>query len=216
MKKFILDLLKTKFEGVSEDVLEGLAAKLAKTATTEEQATTSVEGVTIQKVIESYTDRRVTQSVATAVENYKKNNPQPEPPKPNDADDKGNAQQDETLKALLDKFAKLEGQMMQMNAEKVESGRRQQLNTLIEKLPKSMQSVYGHINLKEMDEEKFEAFKDSVKTDVETTLSELKANGATIQTPYQNTGQGSEELTEAQIALITRRSGSTEDGKQPF
>lgn len=216
MKKFILDLLKTKFEGVSEDVLEGMAAKLAKTATTEEQATTSVEGVTIQKVIESYTDRRVTQSVATAVENYKKNNPQPEPPKLNDADDKGNAQQDETLKALLDKFAKLEGQMMQMNAEKVESGRRQQLNTLIEKLPKSMQSVYGHINLKEMDEEKFEAFKDSVKTDVETTLSELKANGATIQTPYQNTGQGSEELTEAQIALITRRSGSTEDGKQPF
>lgn len=216
MKKFILDLLKTKFEGVSEDVLEGMAAKLAKTATTEEQATTSVEGVTIQKVIESYTDRRVTQSVATAVENYKKNNPQPEPPKPNDADDKGNAQQDETLKALLDKFAKLEGQMMQMNAEKVENGRRQQLNTLIEKLPKSMQSVYGHINLKEMDEEKFEAFKDSVKTDVETTLSELKASGATIQTPYQNTGQGNDELTEAQIALITRRSGSTEDGKQPF
>lgn len=216
MKKFILDLLKTKFEGVSEDVLEGMAAKLAKTATTEEQATTSVEGVTIQKVIESYTDRRVTQSVATAVENYKKNNPQPEPPKPNDTDDKGNAQQDETLNALLDKFAKLEGQMMQMNAEKVENGRRQQLNTLIEKLPKSMQSVYGHINLKEMDEEKFEAFKDSVKTDVETTLSELKANGATIQTPYQNTGQGNDELTEAQIALITRRSGSTEDGKQPF
>ena len=216
MKKFILDLLKTKFEGVSEDVLEGMAAKLAKTATTEEQATTSVEGVTIQKVIESYTDRRVTQSVATAVENYKKNNPQPEPQKPNDTGDNGNTQQDETLKALLDKFAKLEGQMMQMNAEKVENGRRQQLNTLIEKLPKSMQSVYGHINLKEMDEEKFEAFKDSVKTDVETTLSELKANGATIQTPYQNTGQGNEELTEAQIALITRRSGSTEDGKQPF
>ncbi len=216
MKKFILDLLKTKFEGVSEDVLEGMAAKLAKTATTEEQATTSVEGVTIQKVIESYTDRRVTQSVATAVENYKKNNPQPEPPKPNDTGDNGNTQQDETLKALLDKFAKLEGQMMQMNAEKVENGRRQQLNTLIEKLPKSMQSVYGHINLKEMDEEKFEAFKDSVKTDVETTLSELKANGATIQSPYQNTGHGNDELTEAQIALITRRSGSTEDGKQPF
>lgn len=216
MKKFILDLLKTKFEGVSEDVLEGMAAKLAKTATTEEQATTSVEGITIQKVIESYTDRRVTQSVATAVENYKKNNPQPEPQKPNDTGDNGNTQQDETLKALLDKFAKLEGQMMQMNAEKVENGRRQQLNTLIEKLPKSMQSVYGHINLKEMDEEKFEAFKDSVKTDVETTLSELKANGATIQSPYQNTGHGNDELTEAQIALITRRSGSTEDGKQPF
>lgn len=223
MKKFILDLLKTKFEGVSEDVLEGMAAKLAKTAITEEQAKTSVEGVTIQKVIESYADRRVTQSVATAVENYKKNNPQPEPPKPNDANDNGNskdgnnnAQQNEAFQALLDKFAKLEGQMMQMNAEKIENGRRQQLNTLIEKLPKSMQSVYGHINLKEMDEEKFEAFKDSVKTDVETTLSELKANGAIIQSPYQNTGHGNEELTEAQIALITRRSGTTEDGAQPF
>nr|DAJ68884.1 MAG TPA: hypothetical protein [Caudoviricetes sp.] len=215
MKKFILDLLKTKFEGVSEDVLEGMAAKLAKTATTEEQATTSVEGVTIQKVIESYADRRATQSATTAVENYKKNNPQPKPNEPTDPQEPKDPRE-EALNKLLDRVEQLQGQMQAMSEEKVESGRRAQLNSLIEKLPASMQQIYSHINLKDMDDEKFEAFKESVKTDVDSTLSMFKSNGATIQTPYNNTGTGSKELTKEQIEAINNRGGVVKDGEQPF
>lgn len=215
MKKFILDLLKTKFEGVSEDVLEGMAAKLAKTATTEEQATTSVEGVTIQKIIESYADRRATQSATTAVENYKKNNPQPKPNEPKDPQEPKDPRE-EAFNKLLDRVEQLQGQMQAMNEEKVESGRRAQLNSLIEKLPASMQKVYSHINLKDMDDEKFETFKETVKTDVDSTLSMFKANGATIQTPYNNTGKDSKELTEEQIKAINNRGGVVNDGEQPF
>lgn len=215
MKKFILDLLKTKFEGVSEDVLEGMAAKLAKTATTEEQATTSVEGVTIQKIIESYADRRATQSATTAVENYKKNNPQPKPNEPKEPQEPTDPRE-EVFNKLLERVEQLQGQMQAMSEEKVESGRRAQLNSLIEKLPASMQQVYSHINLKDMDDEKFETFKESVKTDVDSTLSMFKTNGATIQTPYNNTGAGSKELTKEQIEAINNRGGVIKDGEQPF
>lgn len=215
MKKFILDLLKTKFEGVSEDVLEGMAAKLAKSVANEEEAKTSVEGVTIQKIIESYAGRRATQSATTAVENYKKNNPQPKPNEPKEPQEPTDPRE-EVFNKLLERVEQLQGQMQAMSEEKVESGRRAQLNSLIEKLPASMQQVYSHINLKDMDDEKFETFKESVKTDVDSTLSMFKANGATIQTPYNNTGKDSKELTEEQIKAINNRGGVVNDGEQPF
>lgn len=215
MKKFILDLLKTKFEGVSEDVLEGMAAKLAKSVANEEEAKTSVEGVTIQKIIESYADLRATQSATTAVENYKKNNPQPKPNEPKEPQEPTDPRE-EVFNKLLERVEQLQGQMQAMSEEKVESGRRAQLNSLIEKLPASMQQVYSHINLKDMDDEKFEAFKETVKTDVDSTLSMFKANGATIQTPYNNTGKDSKELTEEQIKAINNRGGVVNDGEQPF
>ena len=44
MKEKILSALKTKFQGVSADILDRIATMLAKTATTEEQVTTAVEG----------------------------------------------------------------------------------------------------------------------------------------------------------------------------
>lgn len=72
MKTKILELLKTKFTGVQESVLSRIADKLAKTALTDEQATTAVEGVTIQTVIDSYADSRVGEATNTAVSNYEK------------------------------------------------------------------------------------------------------------------------------------------------
>ncbi len=72
MKKEILALLITKFVGVSEQVLSRIADKLAKTATTSELVTTAVEGVTLQNVIDSYTDSRATEATNSAVGNYEK------------------------------------------------------------------------------------------------------------------------------------------------
>ena len=56
MREHILSALKTKFPGVGADILDRIAAMLAKTATTEEQVTTAVEGVTEEliNVIEGY------------------------------------------------------------------------------------------------------------------------------------------------------------------
>lgn len=70
MRQQILDALKAKFSGVSEKILGRIADKLAKTATTAEQVTTAVEGVTFQQVLESYGDSRATEAQQTAVHNY--------------------------------------------------------------------------------------------------------------------------------------------------
>ena len=72
MKEKILAALKAKFQGVNADILDRIAAMLAKTVTTEDQVTASVEGVTKDyiDVIEAYGDSRATEATQTAVGNY--------------------------------------------------------------------------------------------------------------------------------------------------
>ena len=72
MKAQLLALLIAKFMGVSEQILSRIADRLAKTATTEDQVTTAVEGVTLQSVIDSYADGRATDATNTAISNYEK------------------------------------------------------------------------------------------------------------------------------------------------
>lgn len=63
--KFILDELKKKFEGVDEKVLNRIARNALKTVKTEDEATQFVEDYTIQQVIDSYSDSRVTESISS-------------------------------------------------------------------------------------------------------------------------------------------------------
>ena len=72
LRKFILDALRKKFEGVDEKVLNRIARAAAKTVKTEEEATQFVEDYTIQQVIDSYTDSRVNEASENAVKNYEK------------------------------------------------------------------------------------------------------------------------------------------------
>ena len=72
LRKFILDALRKKFEGVDEKVLNRIARSAAKTVKTEEEATQFVEDYTIQQVIDSYTDSRVNEARETAVQSYEK------------------------------------------------------------------------------------------------------------------------------------------------
>ena len=72
MKEKILELLKTKFVGVSETTLSRMAEKAAKTATTEELVTTYLDGVSFQNVIDSEADYRATKATQTSIDNYEK------------------------------------------------------------------------------------------------------------------------------------------------
>lgn len=65
LRKFILDALKKKFEGVDEKVLNRIARNAAKTVKSEDEATQFVEDYTIQQVIDSYSDSRVTESISS-------------------------------------------------------------------------------------------------------------------------------------------------------
>ncbi len=68
MKQKIIDALVTKF-GIDAKMVEGIAEKLSKTVTTEEEVTTAVEGVTFQQVLESYADKRANEASETARKN---------------------------------------------------------------------------------------------------------------------------------------------------
>lgn len=65
VRKFILDALKQKFSGVDEKVLNRIARIASKTVKDEDEANAFVEDLTIQQVIDSYTDSRVDESIST-------------------------------------------------------------------------------------------------------------------------------------------------------
>ena len=60
MHKIALDALKTRFQGISEKVLDRIAENIAKTATTAEEVKSTVEEITIQQIIDAEGDRRAT------------------------------------------------------------------------------------------------------------------------------------------------------------
>lgn len=70
LRRLILDGLKKKFEGLDEKVLNRIARIKSKDFKTEEEANKYLEDVTIQEVIDSYTDSRVTESIGTYEKKY--------------------------------------------------------------------------------------------------------------------------------------------------
>lgn len=70
MKKKLLDALKTKFSGVSEVILERIAAKKAEGVTDESKITAIVDGISFQDVLTSYGDYRANEANVSSVRNY--------------------------------------------------------------------------------------------------------------------------------------------------
>lgn len=68
----ILTALQTKFPGVDAKILGRIAKKKAKTATSEDDVKTIVDGITLQQVIDSHADFKATEAQSTAVGNYEK------------------------------------------------------------------------------------------------------------------------------------------------
>lgn len=99
MKEKIFSALKTKFEGIQDAILNRVAEKMSETVTTEEAVATSVEGVTLQNLLDSYADSRATDAAQSAVRNFRqkhgigedgkpmKKEDSPKPPKKGDSGD---------------------------------------------------------------------------------------------------------------------------------
>ena len=217
MKKEILEALTTKFPGVSASILGRIADKLAKTATTAEQVKTAVEGVTIQQVIESYTDSRVTEATNTARENaikdYETRHKLKDGVKITEGEPQPTPQKDETatmLQQLLERIEKME-------ASKLAESRTQQLTTAISKLPENLRKVYERIPVDKYNDEEFSKMMGEITTEVDTLADQLKASGAVTGRPKNNNGEKNKtELTEDQMKAISHREGIPASGEQPF
>jgi hypothetical protein len=200
MKQKIFDALKAKFTGVSDNVLNRIAEKLAKTVTTEDGVQPAVDGVTFQQVIDGEADRRVTEATQTAVTNYEKKHglkdgqkaqegglTDGEDPDKNKQKPTTGANGELTLEAitaaintankpLLDRIAAIE-------TGKVSETRKQKLDTIIGKLPENLRKPYGRINLTEMSEDDFNSFLTETTTEVESVAGDISVKGSVLQPP---------------------------------
>lgn len=231
MKEQILEALRSKFPGRSAMILGRIADKLAKTATTPEQVTTAVEGVTPEliEVIESYGDSRATEASTTAVTNYEakyglREGKPTTPPAPtgegNDNAPKGQA--DESVPAwavsLTERVTALQNELNRRDAERTTTGRRQALEAIYGHLPEPLRKGYERIPLDTLSDDEFTKLSADVTAEVGEIGQAFAAKGAVFSTPSAHHGGAGaqKELTKEQIEEINRRGGKPADGEQPF
>lgn len=231
MKEQILEALRSKFPGRSAVILGRIAEKLAKTATTPEQVTTAVEGVTPEliEVIESYGDSRATEASTTAVTNYEakyglREGKPTTPPAPtgegNDNAPKGQA--DESVPAwavsLTERVTALQSELNRRDAERTTTGRRQALEAIYGHLPEPLRKGYERIPLDTLSDDDFTKLTADVTAEVGEIGQAFAAKGAVFSTPSAHHGGAGtqKELTKEQIEEINRRGGKPADGEQPF
>lgn len=231
MKEQILEALRAKFPGRSAVILGRIADKLAKTATTPEQVTTAVEGVTPEliEVIESYGDSRATEASATAVTNYEakyglREGKPTTPPAPtgegNDNAPKGQADGDVPAwaSALIEQVAQLKDRQNKQDAERTTTGRRQALEAIYGHLPEPLRKGYERISLDTLSDDEFTKLSADVTAEVGEIGQAFAAKGAVFSTPSAHHGGAGaqKELTKEQIEAINHRGGKPADGEQPF
>jgi hypothetical protein len=200
MKEKILNALKAKFEGVSADILDRIATMLAKTATTDEQVSTAVEGVTEELInlIEGYGDSRATGAQKTAVLNYEKKHglkngekvAKGEPviePSPKGEDEQTPA----WAKSLLESNRQLTERLNKMEGERMSASRKAELDSIINRLPENQRKGYQRISVDTMSDEEFAMLKGEVTSEVEDIVKSVGAKGAVFGRPNTNMGKAS-------------------------
>lgn len=233
MKKQILEALKAKFQGVSEAILNRIADKLAKTVTTAEQVATAVEGVTIQQVIESYGDSRATEAQQTAVHNYETKYGLKDGVKVDDGGGSQGGQQGgvQTVQTqqqggdaiptwaqtLIDSNKALTERLNKMDVDRTTATRKQQLQTVIEKLPEKLRKAYERTPADGLTEEQFNTLFSEISSEVEGIVNETHVKGAVFGRPAAQNGRTNQgnELTKEQVEAISHRDNKPADG-QPF
>lgn len=233
MKKQIIEALKAKFQGVSEAILNRIADKLAKTVTTAEQVATAVEGVTIQQVIESYGDSRATEAQQTAVHNYETKYGLKDGVKVDDGGGSQGGQQGgvQTVQTqqqggdaiptwaqtLIDSNKALTERLNKMDVDRTTATRKQQLQTVIEKLPEKLRKAYERTPVDGLTEEQFNTLFSEISSEVEGIVNETHVKGAVFGRPAAQNGRTNQgnELTKEQVEAISHRDNKPADG-QPF
>lgn len=219
MKQQILALLIAKFAGVSGKILDRIATNMAKTATTEELATTAVEGVTIQSVMDNQADYRANEATVNAVSNYENKHglkhglkdgqtmttggeSKNTEPNPNGNDDDTPA----WAKTLLDSNKTLSDRMTAMEGAKVTDSRKQRFDAIIANLPEDQKNPYKRTDINSLSDEEFETLVTDVTTEVGTIEASEKAKGSVFTRPLgggaTSTKEPSSEELNAAVANL--------------
>ena len=215
MKQKAIELLKEKFAGVADAIIERIAAKVATGISDEEALKAAVEKVTFQSVLESYGDSRANEAQQTAVKNYEKKyglkdgKTIEEPSKEDDENKKKQSSGDDVpawAKAIIESNKKLNEELAQMKANKVADGRRAALNKLVERLPESLRKAYGRTNVESLTDEEFDSLTNEVKGEVEQIAGDISAKKTVFGVPLKTAGgtprHGKEATKEETDAVV--------------
>lgn len=222
MHKELLEALKAKFQGVSENILSRIATKLAKTATTEEQVKTSVDELTLQQVIDSYADSRATEATQTAVHHYEQKHSLKNGVKIERVDDikdtqEVGAEMPEWAKTLVESNKQLTERLAAFEAERTTTSRKQRLSEITKRLPESLRKAYERTSVNELSEDEFTSLLEEVGTEVDGIVKETTQKGAVFGRPSAPGGTDtSGTLSEEQQKAIAHREGIPSPEGQPF
>lgn len=211
IKRTALDKLKTKFEGIDEKVLSRIAAKIAKTAKTDEDVAAEVDELTLMDIINSYTDSRVNDAQDKAVKRYKQENgikddEDGDGTKEGDGDGKegtdGNGGtgskggDDDTpayIKALMKSVETLAKEVTSLKAGKTADARKEALDKVLKDASERERKFYekNYARMRFESDEDFNDWLDSVTDDIKDNADGTGGNGGDgTQTTQQTTQQG--------------------------
>lgn len=210
MKQTIIDLLKTKFEGVDESILSRIAdTKAAKAVKTEEEANAYVEGITLSHLLNSYGDIRSTEAQRTAVANYEKKYGIKDGKKVStegDPNTLGTGVDDVDTpawaKKLMEDNAALRKRLDTYDSEKRTSSRREKLNAIIGKLPASQRKGYERTTIDTLSDEEFDSTLEAISTEVDDILKEANTAGLTFGAPRTKSQDTSKEASKAEVDAV--------------
>lgn len=221
----IFEALKAKFTGGNAAVLNRIADKLAKTVTSAEQVTTAVAGITqdFVEMMESYGDARATEAAQTSVRNYeathgiKDGKPvgggqqaqqtttvtttQTANPTAGGASEQSATEK--LLAQLLEQNKQLNERLDRMDSERTTTSRRQQLSTIISKLPEKLRKPYERMAIDSLTDEQFNALVGEVTTEVNDLANDINSKGAVFSTPAANNQGGNvNQATDAEVDAV--------------
>lgn len=211
MKKKALELLKAKFDGVSDAILTRIAAGLAAKHSDEAALETAVEAITFQNILESYGDSRANEAQQTAVTNYEKKYNLKDG-KTVEPDPKLQVEPDEDVpawaKALIESNTALKQELESMKGQTITKTRRKKISDITAKLPESMRKAYDRTPVDNITDDEFNTLVESIESEVGEIVETQRARGAVYGTPRGNGGKDANdpvEATDEQVEAIVSR-----------
>lgn len=213
-EQLILTALQTKFAGVDAKILGRIAKKHAKTATgtTEADAKTIVDGITLQQVLDSYGDHRATEAQKTAVANYEsKHNLRDGKPvdsaqqaqntdtaqqggQNQTAGQQGGQQPEEKVPAwaqqIMEVNKALREELNGYKAERTQNDRLARFRKAIEKAPDKVKARYekDFARLSFKDDADFDSYLEEIEPDITAIAEQVSRKGAQVGAPFGSQG----------------------------
>lgn len=224
MNQKILEALKEKFTGASDDVLVRLANKIGKKITTEEDISPAVEKITLQELIDSEADRRATEVQKTAIQNYEKKYKLKDGMKYEDSEEMNSKDVQEIkedapewAKQIIEANSKLAERLNAFESNKISTERKQKLQDIVDKLPDQLKKPYSRVAVDTLNEEQFAGLLAEIEGEVDSLFSDFNQKGAVFGRPTNNLGgTPRQELSKEQLAALSQRPDTTKENSQPF